>query len=99
MRSVLLSLCAAASLAAGVLIIAPVRGASLTWNGMSVPSLEEAAIGTAEFQKLHGAVAPAAERWTEIPWETDLASARKRAASERKPLFMWIMDGHPLGCV
>ena len=37
------------------------------------------------------------DRWTEIPWRTDLAQARSEAARLGKPLFLWVMDGHPLG--
>ncbi len=33
-----------------------------------------------------------------IPWETDLWEARKKAAAAGKPLLLWEMDGHPLGC-
>ena len=65
----------------------------LTVPGFDTPSLAEA-----EFEKLHRAAAPGKERWAEIPWETDLTSARARSAREAKPLLMWIMDGHPLGC-
>lgn len=36
--------------------------------------------------------------WLKIPWQTDLTGARKQAAAENKPLFLWEMDGHPLGC-
>jgi hypothetical protein len=36
--------------------------------------------------------------WLSIPWETDLAVARRKAAAENKPIFLWEMDGHPLGC-
>jgi hypothetical protein len=36
--------------------------------------------------------------WLSIPWETDLAAARRKAAAESKPIFLWEMDGHPLGC-
>ena len=36
--------------------------------------------------------------WLSIPWETDLTSARQKAAAENKPIFLWEMDGHPLGC-
>ena len=41
---------------------------------------------------------PKEERWTEIPWKTDLKTARQVASQTRKPLLLWIMDGHPLGC-
>jgi hypothetical protein len=51
-----------------------------------------------DFERLHRFVMPRPERWTEIPWETDLTAARRRAAKEKKPILMWIMDGHPLGC-
>lgn len=51
-----------------------------------------------EFARMHASVSPKDEKWTEIPWQTDLQEARRRAAEEKKPLFMWIMDGHPLGC-
>lgn len=33
-----------------------------------------------------------------IPWQTNLWEARKLAAKEGKPLLLWEMDGHPLGC-
>jgi hypothetical protein len=39
------------------------------------------------------------ERWLEIPWHTDLVEARAEAQRQGKPLFLWIMDGHPLACV
>jgi hypothetical protein len=37
--------------------------------------------------------------WLEIDWETDLWEARKEAARTDKPIYLWEMDGHPLGCV
>jgi hypothetical protein len=37
-------------------------------------------------------------RWLEVPWRTDLASALKDAERQHKPVYMWVMDGHPLGC-
>jgi hypothetical protein len=33
-----------------------------------------------------------------IPWETSLWEARKKAAAAGKPVLLWEMDGHPLGC-
>lgn len=38
-------------------------------------------------------------KWTGIPWETDLWEARRRAAAMNRPLFIWAMNGNPLGCV
>lgn len=37
--------------------------------------------------------------WLEIDWKTDLWEARKEAAQSGKPIYLWEMDGHPLGCV
>lgn len=36
--------------------------------------------------------------WAAIPWLTSMPEARKRAATEGKPILLWLMDGHPLGC-
>ena len=41
---------------------------------------------------------PKEQAWLAIPWETDLADARRKAVAEGKPIFLWEMDGHPLGC-
>ena len=38
-------------------------------------------------------------RWASIPWQTDLWEARKLAAEQDKPIFAWMMNGAPLGCV
>lgn len=35
--------------------------------------------------------------WLRIPWHTDLWEARRPAASEGKPIFLWGMNGNPLG--
>lgn len=42
---------------------------------------------------------PTAEenRFLEIDWHTDLLKARERANAEGKPMFMWMMNGHPFG--
>lgn len=50
---------------------------------------------------LHGLLQPKAEEvvWKDsIPWRTDLWEARREAAAAGKPIFLWEMDGHPLGC-
>jgi hypothetical protein len=36
--------------------------------------------------------------WRSLPWMTDLWQARERAARVGKPILLWVMDGHPLGC-
>lgn len=67
-------------------------------GGVAVPGFAVTSLPDADFAKLHRGVAPGKERWAEIPWETDLSAARARSAREGRPLLMWVMDGHPLGC-
>lgn len=38
------------------------------------------------------------DRFLEIPWRTSLMQARVEASEQRKPMFMWVMNGDPLGC-
>jgi hypothetical protein len=79
---------------------APADGVSV--NGAPVPSLTRATPLTFdEFRRLHAAITPGAgprERWAEIPWQPNLVQARERARRENKPIILWLMDGHPLGC-
>jgi hypothetical protein len=53
-----------------------------------------------QFVKLHSLIKPQAgeEKWQQVPWMIDLWAARKKAAAEGKPILLWEMDGHPLGC-
>jgi hypothetical protein len=46
-------------------------------------------------------IIPKAEEkaWQEIDWKVDLWEARQKAAKTGKPIYLWEMDGHPLGCV
>ncbi len=41
---------------------------------------------------------PTGECWRSIPWTISVLDAQRKAARERKPIFIWAMDGHPLGC-
>jgi hypothetical protein len=53
-----------------------------------------------DFAELHSLIRPSVEEsvWLSIPWRTDLWQARLVAAAEGKPILLWEMDGHPLGC-
>ena len=46
------------------------------------------------------AVAPTVQddKWLQIGWKASLWEARKEAAAKGKPILLWEMDGHPLGC-
>ena len=56
-------------------------------------------ISAKEFDRVFALVRPSPNeaRWDEIPWTTSLWEARKRAAAEGKPLFIWAANGNPLG--
>lgn len=41
---------------------------------------------------------PAERRWEEIEFLPSYAGGLKTAAEQQKPLMLWVMNGHPLGC-
>ena len=52
-----------------------------------------------EFLALHRQLQPRQDEvWRTIPWKVSLLEAQRVAAREKKPIFVWAMDGHPLGC-
>ena len=56
-------------------------------------------ISEREFKELHAELQPAADApWRTIPWKISLLEAQAVGAREGKPIFIWAMDGHPLGC-
>ena len=62
-------------------------------------SLFAADLTDAEFVELHKSLRPSPnELWRKIPWKISLIEAQHAAVKERKPIFIWAMDGHPLGC-
>jgi hypothetical protein len=54
----------------------------------------------ARFAGVRKAVVPAdgEDDFAKIPWLTSIWDARVKAAKEGKPILLWEMDGHPLGC-
>lgn len=58
-----------------------------------------AQLDQAAFERLHADLQPdASETWRQIPWKISVLGAQRSAAAEGKPIFIWAMDGHPLGC-
>ena len=52
-----------------------------------------------DFKKLQKDLRPpTGEAWRSIPWKLSLLSARDQAVVQSRPIFLWAMDGHPLGC-
>ena len=53
----------------------------------------------ADFLKIHAELQPDdSALWRSVPWKTSVLSAQQIAAEQKKPIFIWAMDGHPLGC-
>jgi hypothetical protein len=68
----------------------------LTWSGTP----EVPPVTRAEVEKLHRELIPKREEaWETIGWNVDLLAARDEAVRTGRPLFLWAMNGHPLGCV
>jgi hypothetical protein len=36
--------------------------------------------------------------WRAIPWLAELRAGLAAGAEQRKPVLLWAMNGHPLGC-
>ncbi len=36
--------------------------------------------------------------WQDLPWVNSFHQGLQRAAAENKPLLLWAMNGHPMGC-
>jgi hypothetical protein len=41
---------------------------------------------------------PAELRWESIPWLSSFSGGLFEAGERKKPLILWAMNGHPLGC-
>lgn len=38
------------------------------------------------------------DRWRQIPWRQSVGDGLTDAARAKKPMLLWLMNGHPLGC-
>ena len=60
---------------------------------------QPAGLSLADFDKLHKELQPPKdELWRSIPWHVSIVEAREMAAKEKKPVFVWVASGEPLGC-
>jgi hypothetical protein len=69
-------------------------------TSLSSKSAEMAALDGTNFRDYLRFIRPAAEelQWREIPWQSDLREAVRIAKEQGKPIFLWTMNGNPLGC-
>jgi hypothetical protein len=66
---------------------------------LALPLLAQQGLSQAEFQKLHDELTPEAAAWEAVPWRLSMLEACAVAAKEKKPVYMLVRSGHPLGCV
>lgn len=80
-----------ALLAAGLLVAHP---------ALDTPTSAAPPLTAADAVALRAAIRPldGEDPFDTIPWEISLWDARKKAAAAGKPVLLWEMDGHPLGC-
>lgn len=71
-----------------------------TWMGLCPSQQLPADFNAESWRAYHAFVVPQAEElaWRNIAWESALWQAVERARREDKPLLIWAMNGHPLGC-
>jgi hypothetical protein len=64
-------------------------------------ALESDALDRSQFEQLRNFILPSAKeaKWREIPWLPSLHQGRTMASQKKRPLFVWAMNGDPLGCV
>ena len=72
----------------------------LAWIGLNEAVSAVEPIRPEQADKLAAIIKPAKDedKWATIPWQIDLWQAGKLAAEQCKPMLLWEMDGHPLGC-
>jgi len=44
------------------------------------------------------APSPAESVWEQIPWLSSYHKGLKAAGDQSRPVLLWLMNGHPLGC-
>lgn len=78
--------------------VATVMCGALALGGLA-PGARGGELTEAEARRLHRELREGAdETWRTIPWKISLLDAQRAAAREGRPIFIWAMDGHPLGC-
>lgn len=57
-------------------------------------------LGEDEFKSLYEQLAPQThDDWRLLPWHTSIIDAVDQATKQKRPVYMLVRSGHPLGCV
>jgi len=70
------------------------------YTGVILLSMISPTIAASDLDSKIATVLPSAKEdaWLNIGWHTNLMQARVLAQDEQRPMFLWVMNGHPLGC-
>lgn len=81
---------------------AAILGATIAVLGagsLHAQQLATQGLAIADFEKLHKELQPPDnELWRSIPWHVSIIEGRDAAAKAKKPIFVWVASGEPLGC-
>jgi hypothetical protein len=82
------------------LLLVPLIALATSLTSFTNGALPVMALKTDSLNSQIASVIPTAEedRWLAIPWRTDIMQARLEAQRYNRPLFLWVMNGHPMGC-
>lgn len=66
-----------------------------------ISAIQSEALTDDQFDLLTHFIQPsnAEEKWRETAWIPSIHEGRKLGVAQNKPLFIWAMNGDPLGCV
>lgn len=69
--------------------------------GLFAQDTQRASLTDNNFAKWRDTISPTPEEmaWREIPWHLNLDTALAAGERSAKPILLWAMNGHPLGCV
>ena len=64
------------------------------------PQVQPPQLTEASFARWKQYLQPSAQeqRWQEISWHPIFWEGVQHARSQDKPILLWVMNGHPLGC-
>jgi hypothetical protein len=70
---------------------------SILAQASEAPKTPLAEFTEAEFKKLKAKLDVHSQPWAGIPWQVSLTEARELAAKTKKPIFLAVGTGNPLG--
>ncbi len=64
-------------------------------------ALKSKGLSTKQFEQLTNFIRPSntEDKWRQTDWIPSIRGGRKMGVAKNKPLFIWAMNGDPLGCV